>query len=66
LEDEMDKEKRERLEAAGHRVFDTVEEFFDALDEDFARLQSDPAAWQEYLREQALWDSALADGLEDE
>jgi hypothetical protein len=60
----MDKGKRERLEAAGYRACDTAEEFFDALDEDFARLQADPEAWKEELRERAIWDATLADGLE--
>jgi hypothetical protein len=39
--------------------------FFDGLDADFARLQSDPDAWREELRERAEWDTTLPDGLDD-
>ena len=40
--------------------------FFSELDESYARLQTDPGAWQEELAERQLWDSALMDGLEQE
>ena len=40
--------------------------FWKAVDEGFARIRADSAAWQEYQSEAALWDSAAGDGLENE
>lgn len=40
--------------------------FWKAMHEGFARLRADPQAWEEYQSEAVLWDSAAADGLEDE
>jgi hypothetical protein len=40
--------------------------FWSAMHAGFARLRSDPEAWDEYQAEAALWDSLSADGLEDE
>ncbi len=40
--------------------------FWRAVHKGFARLRADPAAWEEYQREAALWDSVSGDGLEDE
>jgi len=40
--------------------------FFRELDESYARLQADPEAWQEELDDRRLWESTLADGLDDE
>jgi hypothetical protein len=42
------------------------ESFWKAMHEGFARLKADPAAWEEYQSEAALWDSPAGDGLEDE
>lgn len=42
------------------------ERFWQEMHEDFARLRSDPEAWQDYQDEMALWDATLMDGLEDE
>ncbi len=42
------------------------EKFWQAMHEGFARLRANPAAWDEYRAEAALWDSASGDGLEDE
>jgi hypothetical protein len=42
------------------------ENFWKAMNEGFARLRTDPAAWQEYQEEAALWDSVSGDGLADE
>ncbi len=42
------------------------EKFWKAMHEGFARLRADPAAWNEYQAEAALWDSVSGDGLEDE
>lgn len=36
------------------------------MDDGFARLQSDAAAWSAYRSEAALWDAASGDGPEDE
>jgi predicted transcriptional regulator len=41
------------------------EQFFAELDEAYARLQADPVAWEEELAERALWETTLADGLDD-
>jgi predicted transcriptional regulator len=38
--------------------------FWQGVREDFARLQSDPVAWQEYEDELKAWDALTADGLE--
>lgn len=40
--------------------------FLEGLNADFAALRNNPRAWQEELEERALWDSTVADGLEDE
>jgi len=50
---------------------DAVEEYrrkqsLDRLSADFVRLRNDRKAWDEELRERALWETTLADGLEDE
>jgi len=42
------------------------ETFWKAMHEGFARLRADPATWDAYQEEAALWDSASGDGLEDE
>ena len=34
-----------------------------ALDADYAAMRADPKAWAEELRERAVWDQTLADGL---
>lgn len=41
------------------------EQFFAELNAAYARLQADPVAWKEELAERALWESTLADGLDD-
>jgi hypothetical protein len=41
-------------------------QFLEGLNEDFARLRSDPKAWAEELAERAVWDATLMDGLEDD
>lgn len=40
--------------------------FWQAMDEGFARLRADPAAWRAYQADAALWDSTSGDGLADE
>ena len=40
--------------------------FFRELDQDYARLQANPEAWQKELAERQLWDTTLMDGLEKE
>jgi hypothetical protein len=39
--------------------------FLTGLNADFAALRKNKAAWAEELAERAMWDAALADGLED-
>jgi len=41
------------------------EQFFAELDAAYERLQADPAAWRDYLAEQAELEGTLADGLDD-
>jgi hypothetical protein len=41
------------------------EQFFAELNDAYARLQADPVAWEEELAERALWETTLADGLDD-
>ncbi len=42
------------------------EEFRKAVAASFARIRSDPAEWDDYMREVRAWDATLMDGLEDE
>ena len=41
------------------------EQFFAELNAASARLKADPVAWEEELAERALWETTLADGLDD-
>lgn len=41
------------------------EQFFAKLDEEYAALEADPEAWQDWQEEIASWDVTLNDGLED-
>jgi predicted transcriptional regulator len=41
------------------------EQFFAELDAAYARLQADPAAWEEELTERRELEGTLADGLDD-
>jgi hypothetical protein len=55
----------------GQVVEDAVERyqkatFWQAMHEGFARLRADPVAWSEYQSEDALWDTASGDGLQDD
>ena len=68
--------KLKELSEAEHRPISQVieeaigryerEKFWAEMHESFARLRADPAAWQEYQDEAAIWDSMSGDGLEDE
>lgn len=40
--------------------------FFGGLSADYANLRKDSSAWEAEQQEQRLWDTTLADGLEDE
>ena len=42
------------------------ERLLDEANAAYARLKSDPKAWQEELAERKLWEGTLADGLEKE
>jgi hypothetical protein len=50
----------EAIEAYRRRVF------LEGLNEDFAALRADPAAWSAEQEERALWEQTLSDGLGDE
>lgn len=41
-----------------HEAIDALErrDFLQGLNDDYARLRSDPEAWQRYLAERAEWD----------
>jgi hypothetical protein len=39
--------------------------FLAGLNEDFAALRRDKAAWEDELRERGAWDATLSDGLQD-
>lgn len=41
-------------------------QFLERLNADFSRLKRNKKAWKEELRERALWDATLSDGLEKE
>jgi predicted transcriptional regulator len=41
------------------------EQFFAELNAAYERLRADPVAWEEELAERALWETTLADGLDD-
>jgi predicted transcriptional regulator len=41
------------------------EQFYAKFNAAFERLRADPEAWKEELAERALWESTLADGLDD-
>lgn len=42
------------------------EKFWEGVHADFARLRSDPVAWQGYVDEVAVFEGGAMDGLEDE
>ena len=42
------------------------ERIFQEADKAYAKLQADPKAWHEELKERALWETTLLDGWEDE
>jgi hypothetical protein len=39
--------------------------FFAEFNKAYAKLRADPVAWAEELAERALWETTLADGLDD-
>jgi hypothetical protein len=39
--------------------------FLADLNAAYARLRADPVAWRDELAERALWETTLADGLDD-
>ena len=39
--------------------------FFEGLDADYKALRNDKESWDQEKKEQALWDTALADGLDE-
>jgi hypothetical protein len=41
-------------------------QFLDQLNMDFARLRRNHESWEAELKERALWDTTLADGLQSE
>lgn len=48
-------------------VLDKVEEarFWQGVQDDYARLQTDPEQWSDYVSELAEWDRTVSDGLDD-
>jgi predicted transcriptional regulator len=55
------------MEAALAKVLDEAEEarFWQAVKDDYARLQDDPEQWAGYVNELAEWDRTINDGLDD-
>jgi hypothetical protein len=41
-------------------------QFWTAVNQGYAALRADPAAWAEIEAERELWDATLADGLDEE
>jgi predicted transcriptional regulator len=41
------------------------QQFYAEFNAAFERLRADPVAWEEELAERALWETTLADGLDD-
>ena len=65
---------RQLAKQAGESMPETLERAVDVLYRkqwlaglaaDYARLRGDKKAWAEELKERALWDKTLGDGLED-
>jgi hypothetical protein len=56
------------MPAVLERAVDEYErrKFLEGLNEDFARLRSDPKAWADELAERALFEGTLMDDLEDD
>lgn len=62
---------QEEKRSIGQVIEDAVkqyrkEQFWVGVEEDLARLRTDPVAWKDYQDEIALWDTLAGDGLEDE
>jgi hypothetical protein len=66
---------RERAGERGESLSDTVDQLveedrrrrmFEAAARSWEKLRQDPEAWAEWQAEVALWDTTIADGLEDE
>jgi hypothetical protein len=62
---------REERRPIGRVIEDAIqqyrkERFWQGVQEDFARLRSDPVAWKAYEDEVTLWDATASDGLENE
>jgi hypothetical protein len=63
---DLAQENHETLGAVVERLVKQEEErhFWAQVDADFVALRADPEAWAEELRERALWEGTLMDGLE--
>jgi hypothetical protein len=75
VDDKLHAKLREIAEAEHRPIGQVIEEaitryqrqkFWQGVHEDFARLRSDPVAWQGYRDEIALFEGASLDGLENE
>jgi predicted transcriptional regulator len=57
----------EPLQKVLERAVETYrrEQFYSEFNAAFERLRADPVAWEEELAERALWETTLADGLDD-
>lgn len=65
---ELARDSGEAMAAIVDRAIDDYrrKQFLEGLAADFAALKRDPEAWKEELEERAIWDRALADGLDPE
>lgn len=62
---------REERRPIGQVIEDAIQQYrkeklWRGVQEDFARLRSDPVAWKAYEQEVMLWDATAGDGLENE
>jgi hypothetical protein len=65
---ELAKRERKPMQAILDEAIDHYqrEKFLDDVNAAYARLKTDPKAWNEELAERQVWDGTLMDGLENE
>ncbi len=63
---QLAKEAEESMQSILHKAIESYrrEEFLRAANRDYAALRRNPKAWRDELRERALWERTLADGLD--
>lgn len=63
---QLAKEEQQSMQAVLDRAIERYrrERFLRAANSDFETLKQDPKAWKEELRERALWEQTLSDGID--